>query len=448
MEKGKKIVRNFLKFLSMSTSVLLISSMSYASECKNCLADGAEIDAVKQFKEVKDKEEINKFRDYWKREIRLGQKEGPFSAFVQPISDSQDMIVTQMKTALTCNTASGKECDTKVILRDKKSGSYRTIFSGVYLNKDKDKMTLHGVDGKMPLIKVWNLEYEYDAKKKFYDLSATSPKPKYIEVIDPRGSGAETSNSPSKSQEKKNNRRRVFRNSSISVFPFFAVLKDVFGIRSAFADEGCANGMVTPSTGPITSGFGQRILNGKLEGHGGMDYGIPIGTSLPAIADGVVYGVHGGCESTPGNHLNDSPYNECHGGYGNYVVIKLNNGDFIYYAHLSEINVTEGQTVSAGTPIAKSGNSGRTTGPHLHFEVRQGGNDGSNRVDPATYLDSCGAVAWDGTGEPPGEGNGGSSGGEARDRFQVENLPWYTGGDDTLSDERYKELFEDEEQCN
>ena len=434
------MMRISLRFLSVSTAVLLIGSVANAGECKNCLVDGAEIDAVKQFKEIKDKAEIKQFRNYWQREIKMGQEEGPFSAFVQPISDGQDMIVTQMKTDLTCNTAGGKECDTKVILRNKKSGAYRTVFSGIYLDKDKDKMTLHGVNGKMPLIKVWNLEYEYNPEKKFYDFSANSPKPEPVEIIDPRGFTGK-SDVPMSNLNMQD--RRMFTylgnfDSQISYILGWA--KDIFGIKSACAGE-CANGMVLPSTAKITSGFGPRTVNGIPGNHKGVDYGVASGTSLPAIAEGTVIKTVTTCPQNTGNSYG----NNCGGGYGNYVMIQLTNGDVIVYAHLLSVNVSEGQTVSAGTEIAKSGHSGSSTGPHLHFEVRKGGVNGE-RVDPVTYLDSCGATAWDGTGAAPGEGENG--GGDAsKNRFQVENLPWYTGGDDTLSDARYKELFETDEKC-
>ena len=56
------------------------------------------------------------------------------------------------------------------------------------------------------------------------------------------------------------------------------------------------------------------------------------------------------------------------------------------YGHLSSFNVSSGSTVSRGQQIAVSGNTGVSTGPHLHFEVRSGGNGSGNRVDPLGYL--------------------------------------------------------------
>ncbi|MCI8654122.1 MAG: M23 family metallopeptidase, partial [Angelakisella sp.] len=69
-------------------------------------------------------------------------------------------------------------------------------------------------------------------------------------------------------------------------------------------------------------------------------------------------------------------------GYGNHVAIDHGGGLVTLYAHCSEILVTEGQTVTAGETIAKSGSTGRSTGPHLHLEVIQGGVP----QDPRNYL--------------------------------------------------------------
>ncbi len=72
-------------------------------------------------------------------------------------------------------------------------------------------------------------------------------------------------------------------------------------------------------------------------------------------------------------------------GYGNYILIDHGNGYYTGFAHLSAYNVSKGDVVSRGQQIAVSGNTGITTGPHLHYEVHIGGYDQSDRVDPLLY---------------------------------------------------------------
>lgn len=95
-----------------------------------------------------------------------------------------------------------------------------------------------------------------------------------------------------------------------------------------------------------------------LHGHNGVDYGAPRGTTVYAAADGVV---------KVSNYRSGNPW---FGGYGNYIMIEHPNGTQTLYAHLSAVDVSVGDTVSKGQTIGKTGNTGRSTGPHLHFEVR------------------------------------------------------------------------------
>ncbi|MGV0837359.1 M23 family metallopeptidase [Mycolicibacterium thermoresistibile] len=118
---------------------------------------------------------------------------------------------------------------------------------------------------------------------------------------------------------------------------------------------------VMPTRGVWTSGFGYRW--GVL--HGGIDIANAVGTPILAAADGVVI------ETGP------------QGGYGIWVKLRHSDGTVTVYAHLSSVGVSVGQRVMAGDQIARMGNTGNSTGPHLHFEVLL---DGVNRVDPATWL--------------------------------------------------------------
>ncbi|MFB7560177.1 M23 family metallopeptidase [Streptomyces brevispora] len=106
--------------------------------------------------------------------------------------------------------------------------------------------------------------------------------------------------------------------------------------------------------------------------HSGQDFAVPIGTKVAAAHNGTVVkaGPNGG---------GDGP------AYGNAIVIKHGNGTYSQYAHLSQVDVHIGQSVEKGQKIALSGNTGNSSGPHLHFEIRTTANYGS-AVNPVSYL--------------------------------------------------------------
>ncbi|MFE6359215.1 peptidoglycan DD-metalloendopeptidase family protein [Streptomyces sp. NPDC057806] len=101
--------------------------------------------------------------------------------------------------------------------------------------------------------------------------------------------------------------------------------------------------------------------------HTGADFVVPTGTSLKAVGAGTV--VSAGWA----------------GAYGNQVVIRLADGHYAQYAHLSSLSVSSGQSVTAGQQVGLSGSTGNSTGPHLHFEIRTTPDYGSD-VDPVAYL--------------------------------------------------------------
>ena len=105
--------------------------------------------------------------------------------------------------------------------------------------------------------------------------------------------------------------------------------------------------------------------------HTGVDFAAATGTSLKAVGAGTDVSAGWG------------------GAYGNQVVIKLDDGRYAQYAHLSSISVSQGQSVTAGQEIGLSGATGNVTGPHLHFEIRTTPDYGSD-VDPLAYLRSHG----------------------------------------------------------
>jgi murein DD-endopeptidase MepM/ murein hydrolase activator NlpD len=105
--------------------------------------------------------------------------------------------------------------------------------------------------------------------------------------------------------------------------------------------------------------------------HTGVDFALPTGTPLKSVAAGTVVSAGNG------------------GAYGNQVVIQHQDGMYSQYAHLSQLSVSAGQTVTVGQQIGLSGATGNVTGPHLHFEIRTSPDYGSD-VDPVGYLRSHG----------------------------------------------------------
>jgi murein DD-endopeptidase MepM/ murein hydrolase activator NlpD len=119
----------------------------------------------------------------------------------------------------------------------------------------------------------------------------------------------------------------------------------------------------SPVKGRVTSGVGMRPSpwTGEMQYHAGLDFPNPIGTPVHASGDGVVESID-----------------------GQRGTIILNHGQDIktHYAHLSKILVNRGERVRKGKPIAQVGNTGKSTGPHLHYEVRVAG----VAVDPQQFL--------------------------------------------------------------
>ncbi|NGO41989.1 M23 family metallopeptidase [Streptomyces ureilyticus] len=112
--------------------------------------------------------------------------------------------------------------------------------------------------------------------------------------------------------------------------------------------------------------------------HSGQDFAVPSGSK--------VFATHGGTVvKAGGNGAGDGP------AYGNAVVIKHGNGTYSQYAHLSRVQVKVGQIVGTGQQVALSGNTGNSSGPHLHFEIRTSPNYGS-AIDPVRFLRTKGVT--------------------------------------------------------
>ncbi len=123
---------------------------------------------------------------------------------------------------------------------------------------------------------------------------------------------------------------------------------------------------IWPVKGLVTAGYGYRLspFTGQREMHEGLDIAAPYGTPIHSTADGVVSFVGG------------------LGSFGNVVFINHRHGFTTFYAHLSSSRVKEGQTVTRGQVIATVGTTGRTTGPHVHYEVQVNG----ATVNPVKYI--------------------------------------------------------------
>lgn len=138
-----------------------------------------------------------------------------------------------------------------------------------------------------------------------------------------------------------------------------------------------------PSTGRLTSPYGPRNLTGNF--HYGIDIASTEAPPIVAVADGVVTKVHKGCAPWTG-----SLKSKCGGGWGNYVWVKHTVQGQQYegvYAHLSTVAVSLNQQVHQGQLLGYMGNSGTSTGIHLHFEIHLGSRIGNaNVINPALLI--------------------------------------------------------------
>ena len=153
-------------------------------------------------------------------------------------------------------------------------------------------------------------------------------------------------------------------------------------------------------TWPVDKSIGISSGFGSYSGHTGCDFACSIGHDVYAVADGtVVTATDSGCT---GSHRSDG-YPKCSkgancpatklnkngkGSYANWIIIRHGTNVYSLYAHLSteSLKVKVGDTVKQGQNIAKTGSAGNVTGPHLHFELRIGGNSTGYAKNPASYL--------------------------------------------------------------
>ncbi|MCY3986255.1 MAG: M23 family metallopeptidase [Candidatus Dadabacteria bacterium] len=180
--------------------------------------------------------------------------------------------------------------------------------------------------------------------------------------IEKQLSSMETLLSEKKRRRTPNIGGRGFRASDIGDDYFDALEKDTN--RLAYSLENTPLGR--PASGGISSSYGYRKspFSNAREFHGGVDFRGKIGDSIVATAPGVI---------EQAGRVKD---------YGNHVVIRHKKGYKTLYAHLSKIDVTRGQKIEAGEKIGELGSTGRSTGPHLHYEIIRHG----KRINPRKYI--------------------------------------------------------------
>ncbi|KUN16665.1 peptidase [Streptomyces antibioticus] len=140
----------------------------------------------------------------------------------------------------------------------------------------------------------------------------------------------------------------------------------------AAAERKRLNTFVAPISGSyISTGYKAGGAVWSSGSHTGVDFHAASGTPVHAVGSGTVVEAGWG------------------GSYGNNIVIRMNDGTYTQYGHLSSIGVSVGQTVTPGQQIGLSGATGNVTGPHLHFEARTTPEYGSD-IDPVAYLRSHG----------------------------------------------------------
>jgi murein DD-endopeptidase MepM/ murein hydrolase activator NlpD len=142
---------------------------------------------------------------------------------------------------------------------------------------------------------------------------------------------------------------------------------DRSGLGPAPAGASAGTELRAPIVAPVSSAYGQRVdpLSGALGFHAGLDLAAPRGTPVRAAAAGAVV------------------FSGTKGAAGNLVELRHRDGSRTSYAHLENLDVEAGDTVTAGQVLGAVGTSGRTTGPHLHFAVERAG----AAVDPAPLIE-------------------------------------------------------------
>lgn len=210
-------------------------------------------------------------------------------------------------------------------------------------------------------------EYQQQLRGNRIDASqATSFKnPKTLTAINRVNLNQPQSKAPTRDSVKVNHSQEKISNTLATTIKDFALAPKLPPLASPeeyLPENPISKGYMWPAQGNLTSGYGWRW--GRL--HKGIDIAAPIGTPIVAAASGEV--IFAGWNT---------------GGYGNLVKLKHNDGSVTLYAHNNRVLIRSGQQVKQGQLIAEMGSTGRSSGPHLHFEIRP---NGSSAINPIARL--------------------------------------------------------------
>ncbi|MGW5235347.1 transglycosylase family protein [Streptomyces nodosus] len=201
------------------------------------------------------------------------------------------------------------------------------------------------------------------------DLRAEAPAPakpaatRHSPTRPPRSTTGKTTSGKTTSRTNKAGTNKAKTNKPGTKTPTRKTTSD----RSAASHSAGSHALVAPVNAGMGTAYHAAGSSWSKGYHTGVDFPVPTGTSVRAVTAGQVVSAGWG------------------GSFGYQIVVRHADGRYTQYAHLSAISVKEGQSVGAGQRIGRSGSTGNSTGPHLHFEVRTGPGFGSD-IDPVAYL--------------------------------------------------------------
>ncbi|MFF1549184.1 peptidoglycan DD-metalloendopeptidase family protein [Streptomyces sp. NPDC058291] len=272
--------------------------------------------------------------------------------------------VAQTSARPVAQTVSEKTVQAAEVTRKTATGTTYTVRSGDYLSKIADEQHVSGG---------WQRLYQDNRTAVGDDPSLIHPGLK-LSIGKKAATGGHKSSGSSSSSASKSSSSKASQSSASSKSSVAKTSASSSSSKATQAAESSSDGFALPVAGAaIGTPYHQSGSMWSSGYHTGVDFVVPTGTSLKAVGAGTVVSAGWG------------------GAYGNQVVIRLADGYYAQYAHLSQLSVSAGQTVTAGQQVGLSGATGNVTGPHLHFEIRTTPDYGSD-VDPIAYLRSHGVA--------------------------------------------------------